>query len=135
MMTSKFFVVKDPTPDSTPEDFFMEFTSKEHGRYLFGCGLERYENENHVVHVDRASAVADADERISLAVAKLQALKNGPPAPRETVSIWAELRGRVSLSEVVDMVRQDLEAEVGNTDEAQSMVDRLARLIDKAQGV
>lgn len=132
---SKFFVVKDPTPNSSPEEVLMEFDTRGHARYVVGCGLESYERENHVVHATRESAVADADARVSRAIERLQALKNGPLARRETVSIWAELRGRVSLSEVVDMVRQDLEAEVNATDEAQVLASRLMAAIDRAQGV
>lgn len=129
---SKFFVVKDPTPDSTPDEVLMEFTTYDHARYVIGCGLETYDREHHSVHLTREAAVADADARVAKAIANLKALRNGS-AP-STIFLWAELRGRVSLSEVVDMVRQDLEATPGDTDEAQSMADRLARMIEKADG-
>jgi hypothetical protein len=133
-MSNSFFVVRDPALDSTPGEILMEFTASGLARYIIGCGLESFEKERHTIHVSREAAVADVDSRVAKAFTKLQALRTGSGSGPSTISLWAALRGKVSLSEIVDMVRQDLEASPGNTDEAQSMADRLARLLDKADG-
>lgn len=49
-------------------------------------------------------------------------------ADRETLDLWAKLRGRASLAQVADMLRQDMEAEDLDTDEAEQLVISLAEI-------
>jgi hypothetical protein len=126
---NKFWVVRDPTPNSTPEEVLMEFTATDHAKYVIGCGLEVYTREHHEVHATREAAVADADARVAKAVAKLNSLRTG--SGPSTVALWANLRGRVSLPEVVGMVRQNLDSCVGDTDEALGLANRLIAAIER----
>ncbi len=49
-------------------------------------------------------------------------------ADKDTLDLWARLRARATLSQVADMLRQDMEAAGLDTDEAEDLVISLAEV-------
>ncbi len=138
---NKLWIVKDPTLSGATLsllDFMFSTTPADHARYVVGTGLAEYERQNHTLHFTEESAKLEVERRVEKLLRGIKAVRREIPSSdpdRDTVAAWAELRGRVSLSEVVDMVRQDFEAETVNTDEAQALARKLMVAVDQALGV
>lgn len=146
---SKFFVVKDPTTmghELSLGDMLMEFTTSDHAKYVIGTGLARYDQENHSVHFTRKDAEADIlsrIERMGVGLDKLLTEMHGSPpknrvdmlrhlfAAVPTVQLWAGMRGKVSLADIIEMVRQDIEAS-GTADQLELACENLRDGVVKA---
>ncbi len=128
---NKIWVVKDPPLAAATislADFMFDMTPKEHARYVVGTGLAEYERQNHTIHFTEESAKLETNqrvERLELGIAGIRRqLPSSDPA-RDLTALWASLRARASLDEIVDMVRQDLESLPSNTDHAQGLAGAL----------
>ena len=61
----KFWVVRDPTPDSELADILFETSINEFAAYCLGSGaLAQFKSENHVMYDGSAEAKKDAEARM-----------------------------------------------------------------------
>ena len=65
MKLNQIFLVRNPSDKSELADIMFPLYSNELARYIIGCGLSRYEQEQHVMHDDKASALEDAQARMN----------------------------------------------------------------------
>lgn len=63
MLLDKFWVVRNPGPDSEMSECCFETDMATFSNYIFGTGKDRFELENHVLHSSERTARADAEMR------------------------------------------------------------------------
>lgn len=144
----KLWVVVNPTLTSGMSEIMFPTTAAELARYVRGCvATGSRDDENIAVHDTEYSASVDAGDRVAALRRHLEAVngqiqdarraalpKVGTESSDNTRDLWAQLRGKANLSEVADMVRQDIEAlidtDVGNAEDlAAKLRDVLARAV------
>ena len=53
MKLSKFWVVRDPSPESELEDILFETETNRFASYVIGTGLDHFRSENHTIYTER----------------------------------------------------------------------------------
>jgi hypothetical protein len=64
MKLSKFWVVRDPTPNSELEDILFETETNRFASYVIGTGLDQFKHENHTLYTEAGEAKRDAQARL-----------------------------------------------------------------------
>lgn len=134
----KFWVVVDPTVSCEMSEVVFETSAFGLARYVRGCAATgSRQDESISVHYDAISAYNDAGDRVkrlekhmAALNAKIQDARRDAMAVANAVdetALWAELRGKVSLPAVVDMVRQDIEAGENTDIEGEALAERLRK--------
>jgi len=121
---SEVWMVTDPSPGGSRNSFMYKVTAMAVARQAAGCQAE-FESKHPRLHGSEEEANTDFEARVRRASKELLSLIGERPA----VDLWTELRGRMSLDEIVGEVRNEIEADFRDPEKAIGIANSLQETI------